>query len=143
MKKTIPLLLAVLLTGCAAGFEDEFTCSTIDGLDGCPTMNDIHAMVDEGAYNTDRNGVVIGNKGKKSDAVTKTIAMTQQQSLQVNAPLTSGEPQRYREVVKEIVIFPYQDSHGNYYDTAIVHTVLKSSHWLSKPPSAVIHSQYE
>lgn len=143
MKNIIPLLLTALLAGCSAGFDDEFTCSTIDGLDGCPTMNDIHTLVDEGAYTTDHNGVVIGNKGKKSDAVTKTIATTQQQGVPVNAPLTSGEPQRYREVIKEIVIFPYQDSHGNYYDTAIVHTVLKSSYWLSKPPSAVIHSQYE
>lgn len=138
----IPVLL---LTGCAAGMDDEFSCSTIDGIEGCATMNDINTFIDEGQYATDSQGNVIGRKtnrnlNEEGEGEFKLVTTLEQH---VNPPLHSGVPSRYREEVKEIVIYPYQDAKGNYHDTSVIYTILTPSHWLKKPPTDIIHSQYQ
>ncbi|MUK51110.1 type IV conjugative transfer system lipoprotein TraV [Aliivibrio fischeri] len=130
------LLPVVLLTGCAAGMGDDFSCSAIDGFDGCATMNDIHTLADNGRFDTDSKGNVIATQQRERLVLSLPVGNN------VNAPLHSGVPKRYQEQVKEIVIFPYQDSQGNYHDTAIIYTILAPSHWLTKPPTDIINSQY-
>lgn len=139
----IPVLL---LTGCASGMDDEFSCTTIDGIKGCATMNDINTFIDDGQYATDSQGNVVGRKvtrhsssEENADGKFNLVTTLEQH---VNPPLHSGVPSRYREEVKEIVIYPYQDAKGNYHDTSVIYTILTPSHWLKKPPTDIIHSQY-
>ncbi|MGR6862805.1 type IV conjugative transfer system lipoprotein TraV [Aliivibrio salmonicida] len=98
------LFPVLLLTGCAAGMGDDFSCSAIDGFEGCVTMNDVHTLADNGRFDTDSKGNVIATQKRESLALSLPVGDN------INAPLHSGIPKRYQEKVKEIVIFPYQDS---------------------------------
>ncbi len=142
IRPLLRFLPIVLLTGCAAGMDEEFTCSAIDGFKGCPTMNDVNTLIDEGEFTTDARGNVIGRKTARqtSEGMTQLVTTMEQY---VNPPLHSGVPKRYKEEVKEIVIYPYQDAKGNYHDTSVIYTILTPSHWLRKPPTDIIHSQYQ
>lgn len=132
------LLPIVLLTGCAAGMGDDFSCTAIDGFKGCATMNDIHTLADNGRFDTDSKGNVIATGKRVTTGKSFNIP-----TGNINAPLYSGIPKRYKEEVKEIVIYPYQDAKGNYHDTAVIYSVLAPPHWLAKPVQDIIHSQYQ
>jgi type IV conjugative transfer system lipoprotein TraV len=61
---------------------------------------------------------------------------------QVATP-SAGQPIRHSESIQKIYIFPYQDHAGNYYDTAIMYSVLEKSHWIGYPTKQVTDEMYD
>ncbi|HIF9529875.1 type IV conjugative transfer system lipoprotein TraV [Photobacterium damselae subsp. damselae] len=135
MKRLVFLLIPILLGGCAAGMNDDFSCSAIDGIEGCVSMTDINTLVDQGQFTTDSQGNVLG-KSQVAATTNKNVGI-----IEVAAPtrITDGmpmalaypnRPTRQQERVQEITVFPYIDNAGNYHATSRIFTVITPSRWV-------------
>ncbi|KJF97431.1 type IV conjugative transfer system lipoprotein TraV [Photobacterium leiognathi] len=127
--KPLFLFCALTLTGCTAGLNSDFSCSGIDGINGCVSLNDINTMVDKGQFATDNQGNVL----RQSPATPVTLPDSTTTFSTVNPPLVTGKPTRKREEVRQITVFPYIDSQGNYHDTSIIYTVITAPSWMVTP----------
>lgn len=58
MKILLPIATVLLLSGCAAGMNEDFSCSGIDGISGCVSMTDLNSMVDDGQFNTTAKAIL-------------------------------------------------------------------------------------
>jgi type IV conjugative transfer system lipoprotein TraV len=112
-------------------------------------MTDINTAVDDGQYRTDRDGnrVIEVNRAAAS-VIATTVPLTPpvtfippQDTIIIDAPIVafttqgapSGQPTRQREEVREITVFPYIDTDGNYHAASVIYTVLKHSQWQPFP----------
>lgn len=137
MKKLFPFLATVILSGCAAGMSDNFSCEKVDGIGRCVSMTDINSMVDDGLYQTDSQGNLIENKSQD----TPVVGQSQAQSVTaINPPPLAGRPIRAREDVRRITLFPYVDAMGNYHDTSVIYTIVSPTGWKTLPAYAVKQS---
>ncbi|PSW80306.1 type IV conjugative transfer system lipoprotein TraV [Photobacterium damselae] len=137
MKILLPIATVLLLSGCAAGMNEDFSCSGIDGISGCVSMTDLNSMVDDGQFNTDSQGNLIANKTAPTTAVANAQSITA-----INPPPMSGQPFRAQEDVRQITIFPFIDEMGNYHDTAVIYTIVSPTSWRTRPimpPSLPTH----
>lgn len=127
------VMSALALTGCTAGMNSDFSCSGIDGIEGCVSLNEMNTMVDNGQFATDSQGNVFN---KPSGLTAKPQALPERSAsfTEVNPPLMAGKPTRAREEVRQITVFPYIDSQGNYHDTSVIYTVIEPSRWVVTPP---------
>lgn len=128
MKILLPIAILPLLFGCAAGMNEDFSCSGIDGISGCVSMTDLNTMVDNGQFNTDHQGNLIANK-----TAPKTVAATAPSIAAINPPPISGRPFRAQEDVRQITIFPFIDEMGNYHDTSVIYTIVSPTSWRTQP----------
>ncbi|MCD9500561.1 type IV conjugative transfer system lipoprotein TraV [Photobacterium carnosum] len=138
----------LLLSGCTAGMNDDFSCNAIDGETRCVSMTDINTAVDDGQYRTDHKGNIIVEANRAAATVISTtlplsppITLIPPQATVIDAPTVafttqgtpSGQPTRQREEVREITVFPYIDTEGNYHATSVIYTVLQHSQWQPFP----------
>lgn len=158
----VSLAAILLLSGCAAGMEDDFSCGEVDGVKRCVSMTELNTLVDDGHYRTDNDGNVTVSTPKSQVAsslsipiqppptpvpdilhppittiVTPTVSLVAKAAA--SAP-TSGWPRRQREDIREITIFPYIDKVGNYHDTSLIYTVLDTAKWVELSNSAIRNS---
>ena len=137
----------LLLSGCTAGMNDDFSCGAIDGETRCVSMTDINTAVDDGQYRTDRDGNRVIEVNQAATVIATTVplsppvALTPPQTTIIDVPTVpfttqgapSGQPTRQREEVREITVFPYIDTDGNYHATSVIYTVLQHSQWQPFP----------
>ena len=143
-----PVAALLLLSGCTAGMNDDFSCGAIDGETRCVSMTDINTAVDDGQYRTDRDGNMTFKANRAAASVIATtvpltppVVFTPPLATIIDAPIVafttqgapSGQPTRQREEVREITVFPYIDTDGNYHATSVIYTVLQHSQWQPFP----------
>ena len=117
-----------LLSGCAAGLGEEFSCDKVGGVKGCTSMNEIRENID--AYSTP-----IGSP--HSHVSTAQV----QPSVFATLPRRDrhGQPGRTQDNVRKITIFPFTTSTQKHYiDTLDIYFVLDESQWTGKPVQAII-----
>ena len=133
--KPLIMAAALALTGCSAGMNTDFSCSGIDGIKGCVSLNDINTMVNDGQFATDSQGNVLHSPQQAQSMPSQNGTTTDISTnfTGVNPPLMAGKPTRQREQVRQITIFPYIDVKGNYHDTSVIYTVIQSSRWIVTP----------
>lgn len=119
----------LLLSGCAAGLGEEFSCDKVGGVKGCTSMNEIRENID--AYSTP-NGFA-----PPSPAVTNVP----QPNVFATLPRRDrhGQPSRTEDNVRKITIFPFETTaHNHYIDTLDIFFVLDESRWTGKPAQAIL-----
>lgn len=126
--KTLTVMTAVLLlSGCAAGFDEDYSCKSVGGISGCVTMNDIRGM--GGAVN---NGVTGGGSGSGLSAgdVNNTFSILPRRNK-------FGHPTRTLDEVQKVTVFPFVEANGLYVDTTDLYIVLDDRHWSGRPVQAI------
>ena len=126
--KTLTVIAAVLLlSGCAAGFDEDYSCKSVGGISGCVTMNDIRGM--GGAVN---NGVAGGLSGSGLSAsnVNNTFSILPRRNK-------FGHPTRTLDEVQKVTVFPFVEANGLYVDTTDLYIVLDDRHWSGRPVQAI------
>ena len=115
------LLCILVLTGCAAGFGEDFSCDQVGGLGGCVSMNEVNQKVDAGLFNS-------------HDASVQTMPHFMPHHPKIDA----GQPMRTQEYVQKMVVFPYVDASNHYHDSSIMYIVLEEHRWLGRPVRALV-----
>lgn len=134
MKPLFTLLALSLLAGCSAGMNEDFSCSGIDGIDGCVSMTEVNQMADSGQFQTDSQGNLLDVSSSPIET-TKVGIPEITNRVQTGVPLAlayPSRPSRQQERVQEITIFPYVDEAGNYHATSRIFTVIAPSSWVHK-----------
>ena len=115
------LLFFFVLTGCAAGLGENFTCDKVGGLGGCVSMNEVNQKIDSGLFNSNASS-----------------AHTTPHFLPHHPKIDSGQPMRTKEYVQKMVVFPYVDASNHYHDSSVMYVVLEKHHWLGRPVRALV-----
>lgn len=109
----------ITLTGCAAGFDEEYSCTAVGGISGCVTMNEIRNM---------------------GGAIESNYSHQEAQPNNVNTSFTilprrnkSGHPMRTLDEVQKVTVFPFVEKSGLYIDTTDLYIVLDDRHWSGRP----------
>lgn len=128
MKKTTLIALAtpLILGGCAAGFEEDFTCNKVGGVPGCTSMADIRQNIDlysQGQGTTSEPSIITANEVPNS-----FVALPRRDRF--------GQPNRTEEVTRKVTIFPFT-ANGAYVDTTDVYIILDDTHWTGRPVKAI------
>lgn len=140
LRSAVCLGVIALLSGCA-GMEDDSTCTKIDGISGCASINDVNTMVNQGDIRSDNQGNVYRSYDAKStdsdeDKAARNAALANAIRIvpmgRVNHSPKNSDPQRTGERVITMTIFPFQDSNEAYHDTSIIHFIYSKPHW-NKP----------
>ena len=136
------LVFSVVLSGCTAGLNSEFGCSTVGGQGGCTSMTAIHQQVDQGELRTDQYGNVINTPAPLIAAPVEidTAVFNDTASVSVEGQgagdridtMNSATPARQPERIAKIVIFPFEDAQANYHATSVLYTVIESSRWTDR-----------
>ncbi len=127
MKPYLLIIAVTALSGCSAGMNNDFSCSGIDGITGCVSLDDVNTMVDNGQFRTNQQGAVI-----------KTTKPTKQTVSSVNMPIAglplgrSLRPKRHHEDIRKITVLPYVDDKGNYHEQSVIYTVIQPTGWTLK-----------
>ena len=117
----IALSLLCLLSGCAAGLGEDFSCDKVGGVSGCVTMDEVRHNI-TGFASTDSNAPLL-------PAPTHTNVFTLLPRRDRH-----GQPERTQDVKRKITIFPFVTSEGKHYvDTLDIYFVLSDSQWSGKP----------
>lgn len=118
-----------LLGGCAAGFQEEFSCDKVGGISGCVTMNDVNNWVDQGRAFPEEGQVVQG---------TANLGTVEAPTFGSRRPVFAPQPpERTPERIQEVVIFPYVDAANHYHDTSVIYILLNKPQWTGFPVVAV------
>lgn len=121
-------LIALTLTGCAAGLDGEFSCDKVGGINGCTNMAEVRELIDTGAFN---------QPASTSTTITSALPPIAGQSPMDFIPFPrrdrQGYPLRTSESVQKITIFPFINESGDYVDTTDVYIVLDKSRWTGRP----------
>lgn len=129
----IAIILSTL-TGCAAGFDDEFSCNKVGGISGCTDMTEVRQLADSGAFSGHEPHTV----SHLPTATLSTSATTYPHATPMDfIPLPrrnrDGFPVRTSEKVQKVTIFPFINDNGDFVDTTDVYIVLDKSQWTGRP----------
>jgi len=111
-----------LLSGCAAGLGEEFSCDKVGGVSGCTSMDEVRQHIDSFA-----------TSGAPS---TPLISAPSQANVFTLLPRRDrhGQPERTHDEKRKITIFPFVTTKGKHYvDTLDIYFVLSDSQWSGKP----------
>lgn len=142
--KTKMLLLGtvVFLNGCV-GMNSKFDCNVSSG-GRCAPMGSIHKMVDRGEFNeVSSQKIIEHNYLAKLSSINRNNGSNgnKYQGYLLNSfpyPLnTVSYLLRSRETIQQIWIAPYEDTNGNYHESAHVYAVVKKSQWLAEAEQPV------
>jgi conjugal transfer pilus assembly protein TraV len=125
-----------LLTGCAAGFDSDYACDKVGGIQGCTDMMEVRKLTDSGAFNQpqDPSAAVTALSGQNETAPTlPKLASAQQDFIPLPRRDRHGVPLRTSESVQKVTIFPYLNEQGDYVDTSDVYIVVDKSRWTGRP----------
>lgn len=114
-------LMLVLLTSCAAGLKEEYSCTHVGGVPGCISMDQV------------RQDLTGSTRSQPHDltftAPTDFLTLPRRDR--------QGAPSRTEEVVKKVTVFPFIDPQGHYVDTTDVYVILNNRRWTGRPPRAI------
>ncbi len=124
--RSIFLFMVVMLTGCAAGLDGDYSCNTVGGVSGCVGMHDVRDNID--AYVTPPVTVQ-----------RDTTAALEGQSGFTILPRRDryGQPDRTTEVRRKVTVFPFTDVNGFYVDTTDIYIILDAPAWTGRPVQAI------
>lgn len=120
------IIIAVIMTtlsGCAAGFDEDYSCKTVGGVSGCITMNEIRNS--GGAMNNAENSSMASANNTNT---TFTILPRRNKA---------GHPMRTLDEVQKVTVFPFVEKSGLYVDTTDLYIVLDERHWSGRPVQAI------
>ena len=118
------LTYALLLTGCAAGLGEDYSCTKVGGVPGCTSMDEVRRNID--LYTSSG----FQGAGATSHAVPTDFMTLPRRTRQ-------GEPTRTDDVVKKVTVFPFVDKNGHYIDTTDIYLILDDSRWTGRPVRAI------
>lgn len=115
--------LVAMLSGCSAGFQDEFSCQKIGGISGCSSMDEIRGIpTSESASSVGLDGSVVPQS---------PFAFLPRRTRE-------GYPTRTQDTVRKVVIFPFvSDDTKTYIDTLDLYILLDESHWSGRPVQSI------
>ncbi|WP_408068360.1 type IV conjugative transfer system lipoprotein TraV [Vibrio tubiashii] len=123
----LTLVSIVLLSGCAAGLGEEFSCNNVGGVKGCTRMNDIRDNID--VYRAPN--AIVHSRPSRAKAPPLMFATLPRRERH-------GQPGRTPDKVNKITIFPFKTStHEHYIDTLDIYFVVDESTWIDKPVQAI------
>ncbi len=118
------LFFSALLSGCAAGFQDEFSCQKIGGSPGCTTMNELRGV------NTSPASLPGEALNGQHLAVTPFTLLPRRNR--------DGHPTRTQDTVRKVVVFPFtSDDTKTYVDTMDIYILLDESTWTGRPVQSI------
>lgn len=120
----LSLTAAMLLSGCAAGLQEEYSCTQVGGVPGCTSMDDIRHNID--LYSTTRTS--------SSHAATRPVSTT---FATLPRRDRQGKPKRTDDNVKKVTVFPFIDPNDHYVDTTDIYIILDDSRWTGRPVRAI------
>ncbi|MEZ9580810.1 type IV conjugative transfer system protein TraV [Vibrio sp. 10N.261.51.A1] len=123
MKKTLFMALLIgALTGCSAGFQDEFSCQKIGGTPGCQSMDEIRNNINAPAEQGQLDATLLASN---------PFAFLPRRDRE-------GHPTRTPDTVRKVVIFPFtSDDAKAYLDTMDVYILLDESTWTGRPVQSI------
>ncbi|MCK6263827.1 type IV conjugative transfer system lipoprotein TraV [Vibrio sp. ZSDE26] len=124
LKLSSMLFAALLLTGCAAGLGEDYSCTKVGGVQGCTSMDEVRRHID--LYATSENQT----SAAQADRVPMDFMTLPRRTRQ-------GEPTRTDDVVKKVTVFPFIDKNGHYVDTTDIYIILDDSRWTGRPVRAI------
>ncbi len=120
----LSLTAAMLLSGCAAGLQEEYSCTQVGGVPGCTSMDNIRNNID--LYSTTRTP----SSHAATLPVSTTFATLPRRDRQ-------GKPERTDDNVKKVTVFPFIDPNDHYIDTTDIYIILDDSRWTGRPVRAI------
>ncbi|MBY7933081.1 type IV conjugative transfer system lipoprotein TraV [Vibrio furnissii] len=146
LNKIILVFCVIILGGCS-GMQDDSSCTMIDGIQGCSSMNDVHNMVNNGDISADNYGNVYRNYPMESDGEKKqsgkTINVNSLAAGTVNESPKPSTPMRIGERIIEMTIFPFLDEDESYHDTAGISILYTKPRWSKPSISKVVQSEVD
>ncbi|SGZ09584.1 type IV conjugative transfer system lipoprotein TraV [Moritella viscosa] len=127
IKEVLVIATALSLSGCAAGFGEDYSCQSVGGIKGCVTMNDIRSM--GGAVNNGMAGGLSGSELSASD-INNTFTILPRRNK-------FGHPTRTLDEVQKVTVFPFVEANGLYVDTTDLYIVLDDRHWSGRPVQSI------
>ncbi|MFM2607296.1 type IV conjugative transfer system lipoprotein TraV [Vibrio chagasii] len=125
MLKLSPIFsVALLLTGCAAGLGEDYSCTKVGGAPGCTSMDNVRRNID--LYNTPENQT----SAEQAHHIPTDFMILPRRTRQ-------SEPTRTDDVVKKVTVFPFIDKNGHYVDTTDIYIILDDSRWTGRPVRAI------
>lgn len=126
--KTLTMMVVVIaLSGCAAGFDEEYSCKSVGGISGCVTMNEMRNM--GSAINTSDTGHNPINAVAAENINTAFSLLPRRNKF--------GHPTRTLDEVQKVTVFPFVEKNGLYVDTTDLYIVLDDRHWSGRPVQAI------
>lgn len=135
MKKLLLIAITapIILTGCAAGFEESFSCTKVGGVSGCTSMSEIRENID--LYSNGQTPP-FHSHGSGSPSVVSAenvpnnfVALPRRDKF--------GQPERTKEVKRKVTVFPFLTPDGSYVDTVDIYIIQDESHWTGRPVSGI------
>jgi conjugal transfer pilus assembly protein TraV len=122
----IVLTALFVLSGCGSmsGYDAHsgFACKAPDGV-LCESMTGVYA-------NAEQNNLPGQRVRHGSSDANKTADATQNDSVVLTKPLTSGTPIRSAPRVLRVWFAPWEDTDGDLHDQSVVYLPVDSGHWL-------------
>ncbi|ANN29134.1 TPA: type IV conjugative transfer system lipoprotein TraV [Vibrio vulnificus] len=118
------LFAALLLTGCAAGLGEDYSCTKVGGVPGCTTMDEARRNIELYASSENQTST------EQTHRVPTDFMTLPRRTRQ-------GEPTRTNDVVKKVTVFPFIDKNGHYIDTTDIYIILDDSRWTGSPVRAI------
>lgn len=119
---SIMALLISALSGCSAGFQDEFSCQKIGGTPGCTSMDEIRNNID----------------APHSQATIDAKALVNHPFALLPRRTREGHPTRTQDTVRKVVVFPFtSDDTKTYIDTMDIYILLDESTWTGRPVQSI------
>lgn len=128
-KTVITVSILVMLTGCAAGFDEEFSCTEIGGAGGCVSMDHVRDNID--LYSSSNTSRLNQNPLLSAEGINNNFTHLPRRNR-------FGYPKRTDDAVRKVTIFPFIEKNGHYVDTTDIYIVLDESHWSGRPVQAVM-----
>ncbi|MEZ8082813.1 type IV conjugative transfer system protein TraV [Enterovibrio norvegicus] len=123
MKILSLLFFMALLSGCSAGFQDEFSCQKIGGISGCSSMDEIRNIP------TSPSSSTVSVDG--STIQVSPFAFLPRRTRE-------GHPTRTQDTVRKVVVFPFKsDDTKTYIDTLDLYILLDESQWSGRPVQSI------
>ncbi|ELI5720910.1 type IV conjugative transfer system lipoprotein TraV [Vibrio fluvialis] len=146
LNKVLLVAVALILSGCS-GMQDDSSCTTIDGIKGCSSMNDVYNMVNNGDISADNQGNIYRNYPVENESGTvrvgKTISVNTLATGTVNEAPRPSTPMRIGERVIQMTVFPFLDEDENYHDTSGIAILFSKPRWSKPAISKVVQSEVE
>lgn len=122
----VALTALFVLSGCGSmsGYDANsgFACKAPDGV-LCESMTGVYA-------NAEQNNLPGQRVRHGSNDADKTTDATQDDSVVLTKPLTSGTPIRSAPRVLRVWFAPWEDTDGDLHDQSYVYLPVDSGHWL-------------
>ncbi|MEF2509589.1 type IV conjugative transfer system lipoprotein TraV [Vibrio mimicus] len=128
MKTMITLVSAILLlSGCAAGLDEDYACTQVGGVPGCTTMNEVRSNID----------LYAAGQSNAPASPPTLLPPIHRNFMTLPRRDRHGAPARTADVVRKVTVFPFVDKSGHYVDTTDIYLILDDSHWTGRPVRAI------